>query len=165
MNLLIIFCAQYLIVFVVIALIVALFRVDMSNKKRLIVATILAGGIAFVIAQIASHVYFDPRPFVGGHVKPLIKHAADNGFPSDHALFTMTVTAVVYFFHKKIAGVMLIMTILVGVARVLAHVHSPIDIIAGWAFGIIGAIVGYYISRFIFNRYATQATANTSVDD
>lgn len=157
MDAIIIFCAQYLVWFVVLGLVVAWFLVDREEKKRFIVSTLIACIIAYAIAKIGSHLYFDPRPFVSEHVQPLIKHAADNGFPSDHALFTMTLTAATYFFHKKLFSAMLIMTILVGIARILARVHSPLDIGAGWIFGIIGGIAGYYLMQLIFRKVARQS--------
>ena len=103
--------------------------------------------------HLAGHLYYDPRPFVTEHVKPLIPHGPDNGFPSDHALFTMTLTVITYFFNKKIASVMLILTIAVGAARVLAKAHSPLDIGSGWVLGIIGAVCGFYLMRWVFTIY------------
>src|SRR5579884_3493028 len=147
MNSIIIFCAKYLFLLVVICLVLAWWLTDRETKKRFLVATVLAGVIALLLARIASHLYYDPRPFVTEHVKPLIPHGPDNGFPSDHALLTMTLTAITYFFNKKVASVMLILTIIVGVARILAKLHSPLDIAGAWAFAIIGAVCGYYLMR------------------
>lgn len=157
MNTAIIFCAEYLLYFVVLGLIAAWVMIGREDKKRFIVSTLIACIVAYVIAKIASHLYFDPRPFVTEHIKPLIPHAADNGFPSDHALFTMTLTAATFFFSRKLASVMFVMTVLVGVARILAHVHSPLQIAAGWIFGIIGAVVGYYLMRLIFRKYTATS--------
>lgn len=162
MDQIIIFCAQYLFIFVILGLAIAWFQVDKSTKVKFIVATILAGGIAFALSRIAGHLYYDPRPFVTEHVKPLFSHTADNGFPSDHALLTGMLTAITYFYNKKVANFMLVLTLIIGVARVLAKVHSPLDIAGGWAFGIIGAVAGYYITRWIFNKYAKRPDAKSS---
>ena len=153
MNSVIIFCAEYLFVLVVICLAAAWLPTDRETKKRFVVATVVAGVIAFLLSHIAGHLYYDPRPFVTEHVKPLIPHGPDNGFPSDHALFTMTLTVITYFFNKKIASVMLILTIAVGAARILAKVHSPLDIGSGWVLGIIGAVCGFYLMRWVFTIY------------
>ena len=156
MNELIIFCAKYLIVFVVIGLAVAWFRVGTENKKRFVVAVVIGGIVALVLSRIAGHLYFDPRPFVSHHTTPLIPHAADNGFPSDHSLFAGMLTGATYFFSKKIAGIMAVLTVLIGVARVLAKVHSPIDILGGWVFGAIGAVAGYYAMHWLFTKFAAN---------
>lgn len=154
MNSIIIFCAKYLFILVILIAGVAWLRAKgKDGKVRFAVATILAGVIALALAKLASALYFDPRPFVSEHVTPLISHAPDNGFPSDHALFTMTLTAAVYFFNKKAAGAMLLFTIIVGIARILAKVHSPLDIGAGWVIGIIGATAGYYAGTWLAKRY------------
>lgn len=153
MNRIIVFSAQYLLVFVVLLLAIAWLKTAKQIKIKFLVATILSGIIALVISRIASKLYFDPRPFVTQHVKPLFPHAADNGFPSDHALLTGTLTAITYFYSKKFAVWMTILTFLVGLARVLAKVHSPLDIAAGWVFGIIGAVTSYYLVEWYFGKY------------
>ncbi len=157
MNDIIIFCAAYLYLFVILGLAIAWLKTNREVKLQFIWATIAAGAIAFILSRIASKLYYDPRPFVTEHVKPLIAHAADNGFPSDHALLTSTLTAITYFYHKKAAIVMAVLSVLIGVARVLAKVHSPLDIGAGWVFGIVGAIAGYYLVRYLMNKPRAKA--------
>lgn len=159
MNAIIVFCANYLLIFVVLGTGIAWLKVDKATKLRFAVAAIIGGIVALVLSRIAGHVYFDPRPFVSRHVVPLIPHAADNGFPSDHALFTGMLTAITYFYSKKIASVMLLLTIAVGVARVLANVHSPLDILAAWILGTVGAVVGYIISSWLYDRYGHRGSS------
>lgn len=160
MDSLIIFTAKYVFAFVVLGTAIAWLRTKKDTKLEFAFSVIAAGIIALVIARIAAKLYFDPRPFVSEHVKPLISHAADNGFPSDHALFTMTLTAITYFYSKKTAAVMLVLTILVGVARIAAKVHSPLDIGAGWIIGIAGALAGYYLANWILKQYNSRQPAN-----
>jgi undecaprenyl-diphosphatase len=157
MDQIIIFCAKYLLVFVVLGLVVTFFRVSPENKKRLIVAVIAGGIVAFILSRIGGHLIDDPRPFVTRHVTPLIPHGPDNGFPSDHALFTGLLTAVTFFFSKKIASIMAVLTVMVGVARVLALVHSPLDIAGGWVFAAIGAVTGFYVARWIFSKLMAKS--------
>jgi undecaprenyl-diphosphatase len=161
MKFLIIFCATYLPVFVLLGLVIAWLRAGKEAKKQLLVTAIFAGIIALVVSRIAGKLYFDPRPFVTEHTTPLIPHGADNGFPSDHALLAMTLTAVTYFFSKKIALGMFALTALIGIARVLAKVHSPIDIAGGWLFGIVGAVLGFYLMRYLFQKYRRPTPAQS----
>ncbi|MHB1865012.1 MAG: phosphatase PAP2 family protein [Candidatus Saccharimonadales bacterium] len=157
MNSVISFCAQYLYLVVILTIFIAWLREKRNLKLKFLVAVIIAGAIAFVLSRIASKLYYDPRPFVSQHVKPLFPHVPDNGFPSDHALLTGTLTAITYFFNKKVASIMLVLTIIIGVARVLAKVHSPLDIAAGWIFGIIGAVISYYLVSWYFNKKVKPA--------
>ena len=148
MDSLIKFTAQYVIVAVIAGVVVAWYKAPKDNRWRFTLSVAVAGVIALVLARLASKMYYDPRPFVTQHVQPLFYHAPNNGFPSDHSLLAMALTATVYFFNKKLAWIMLALTAFIGVARVLAKVHSPIDIVGAWLIGIIGAVAGYYLVNY-----------------
>ena len=152
MDSVIIFCAKYVFLVVVLGAAVAWLVAPKDQKFKFLVAVILAGASAYILAKIAGKVYYDPRPFVAEHLRPLVAHAADNGFPSDHALFTATLTAATYFFNKKIAVGMALLTVVVGIARGAALIHSPLDIAAGWILGIAGGVAGYYLASWYFDR-------------
>lgn len=154
MDSLIKYTAEYMIVLVIAAVAVTWYLLPKINRWRFILSVAVAGVIALVLARIASRVYYDPRPFVTQHVQPLFYHAPNNGFPSDHSLLAMALTVSVYFFNKRLAGIMLVLTALIGVARVLANVHSPIDIAGAWLIGIIGAVAGYYIVSYYLAKRA-----------
>lgn len=155
MNDVIIFCAKYLLIFVGLGIVLAWLKTSKSKKPQFLVAAILGGIVALILSRIAGKLYFDPRPFVTQHIKPLIPHPPDNGFPSDHALLTMNLTAITYFYSRRIFWVMLVLTAIVGAARVLAHVHSPVDIVGGWVLGAAGAAIGYYLALQYFRSKAS----------
>ncbi len=144
MDSLIIFAAKYLIGAIVLVLAYVWLRANKQTKLQMMVVVVLAGVLALILSRIAGKLYFDPRPFVRSGVKPLIPHMADNGFPSDHALLSMTLTAALYFYSKKGALFASVITLGVSTARVLAHIHSPIDIAGAWVIGIVTATVVYY---------------------
>ncbi len=155
MDAVIVFCAQYLFILVILLEFLAAFRLhgDTNDKVKFMAAIIVAGVIAFVLSRIAGRLYYDPRPFMRNpSIKPLFPHKPGNGFPSDHALLTGTLTAITYFYNRKYATIMLIPTLIIGVARVLARVHSPIDIAGGWVFGIMGAFAAYYLVNWAVTK-------------
>lgn len=147
MDSLIIFGAKYL--FIIVALIYALAWAQANRKYKIqmAIAIILAGIISLIIDKIAGKLYYDPRPFVTHHIKPLVAHIADNGFPSEHTIFTMAVSAVLVFFRPKLGVLSFVLAVLVGVSRVAAHVHSPIDIVGGALIGIAAGLAGYYLTE------------------
>lgn len=153
----IVFCAQYLIVAVVAILAYVWFSQNANNKKQMLITGLIAGAIAVVLAQIAAALFYNPRPFVGGQVAPLFAHGPDNGFPSDHAWFTMTLTAIIFYYNRRLFYVSLLATVVIGAARVAAHVHSPIDIVAGILIGIVAAVAGYWAANQLLNRHSTKA--------
>lgn len=144
------FCAQYLIIAVALVYVYIFFKLSPKSRKQFIAVTVAALVIAAILDKLAGALYYDPRPFVSHSVKPLFAHGADNGFPSDHTLFSTTIAAVLYFYRKKFAAIAFVLAVIIGSARVAAHVHSPIDIIGGLVLGAIAGWAGYRLAvRFV----------------
>lgn len=141
----IIFCAKDLFLLTIILAAFGWFRLNQANKIKLFAQLALAGVAAYALAKLASKLYYDPRPFVSRNIQPLITHAPDNGFPSDHAWFTATIAAVLWQYSKKLGYLAAGTALLVGIARVLADVHSPIDIAAGFIIGMAAAYIGGWL--------------------
>lgn len=152
MDSIIIFCAKYLFLAVILILVFTWLKEGKNKKIELMTATVTAGILAYVLMKIAGHLYYDPRPFVTQHIKPLVAHGADNGFPSEHTVFTMTLTSVIYFYNKHLGYIAVIITLIVGTSRVLAHVHSPIDIVGGLLIGTVAGIAGYWAVKRILTK-------------
>ncbi len=146
MNSLIVFGANYLYLTIVIAALVYLVAVPKSRSSQVIVAALIALPLTYVVAKIMSALYFDPRPFVVGNFIPLIPHAPDNGFPSDHTLLSAAIAAVIFAFDRKIGAFLFLIAFLVGLARVYAGVHHLTDILGSM---IIAAIVTYCVMAFL----------------
>lgn len=152
MDSLIIFGAKYLFVAVPVIFCVAWFMAPRKKKVDMALAIVLAGIIAGILDKVTSKLYYDPRPFVSHHITPLVTHAADNGFPSEHTLFTFTIAAVLYFYRPKLGYIAGVLAALVGISRVAAHVHSPIDIVGGAVMGIAAGLAGYFLIRAYLSR-------------
>lgn len=143
MNDVIIFAAKYLIWFVVVVAGFYWIRQPRKKQKELAVFIVMALPIIYIAAKIGSLFYFDARPFVigppaGGFV-PLIAHAPDNGFPSDHTLFGAAIAMTIFFYNRKIGLALLGLALTVGFSRVLAGVHHSVDILGSVGFAIIFA--------------------------
>ena len=143
MNLIIILSAKYLFLVSVLIFVIYWLKVNRQIKKDLFIFSIFALPLSLIVAKISAIFIKDPRPFVVEHVKPLIPHIADNGFPSDHTLLTMALASVIFYYNKKLGIVLFIIAILTGTARVLAKVHHPLDIIGST---VIAIAVTYLVS-------------------
>ena len=86
-----------------------------------------------------------PRPFALMEFTPLIDHAATAAFPSGHAAFYFALAFAMFMFSKKWGAWFFVGALLVGVARVIAGVHWPLDILGG-------AVVGIF-SVWAVNKY------------
>ena len=148
MTLLIILTASYLYFLTGAVALISWLRSSRTVKTQLLKLAVLTAPLALVLAFIGGLLYYDPRPFVLEHVRPLIAHAADNGFPSDHTLLCMTVAAVVWVYHRRTGLLLALIGVAVGSARVLAGVHHPIDIAGSTLIAVLAtAIVWYLLDR------------------
>lgn len=156
MDIVIIFCAQYL--YLIVGLVAGIYWLTLPKEQKLqmVVFGVIAAIIAFALAKIGAALYFDPRPFVVQNIAPLYPHVADNGFPSDHTLLTAAIAVIVYSVSKKLGLALMVMAVIVGLARVLAHVHSPIDIIGSLAFAIAGGLSAYYLVPKLISQRALK---------
>ncbi len=116
-------------------------------RWQLAAAVVIAGVIALALSKIAGALYYHPRPFVVQHIKPLIPHASDNGFPSEHTLLAMTLGTVVYYYRPRLAAGLFGLSILIGISRVLAHVHSLVDILGSLILGALAGWAGYQLAK------------------
>lgn len=131
-----------------------LFKVDNKNRLKLYSQIIIAGLTAYLMARFASMVYqsSDARPFELLGLSAGASYLNNPGFPSDHALFVTALTCAVWFTTKQrlITILMVSLLIIIVIGRVLALVHTPIDVIGGIVFGLIGSL--WYLN----DRQATK---------
>jgi undecaprenyl-diphosphatase len=157
MDSFIIFGAKYLFLLVPFLWVVAWYQASIRYKRELPLSALAAIVIAAIADKIAGKLYYDPRPFVNSHVTPLITHAADNGFPSEHTLFSAAIAGSLIFYRPKLGAAALAVALIVGICRVAAHVHSPIDIAGGLLIGLAAGYGGsYLVSRLLRSRVGTK---------
>lgn len=138
-----IFSAKYLFAVSILILGAYFFTRRWPAQKELALFAIPAGLFAYILGVIANHLFYDPRPFVVGNFTPLIQHAADNGFPSDHTLLLAALAAVGMYWNRRLGIVLWAIALLVGVSRVYVGLHHPIDI-AGSVIIAIAAVSAWH---------------------
>lgn len=140
-------------VFISVAIVIVFWlRAKMSVKISLAWQLVVGGVLALALAAIAAHFYYDTRPFVTHHLVPIIPHAADNGFPSDHALFTSFLAFTMTLYSRRTAVVLFVIALLVSWARVAAHIHSPIDIVGSFVIAAFSVVVVRLITKWWHHR-------------
>lgn len=151
----IIFAAKYLIYVMVVGFALAwLLAEKRRGKVELGVAAVIGLVLVLIFIEIASSSYTDPRPFVvDPSVAPLIPHAPDNGFPSDHSAAVGLMAALVLLRRRWISGVLLaIGAALVAWGRVASHVHHLLDVSVGLAAGVLAAVLGLAAMTLLARR-------------
>ncbi len=88
------------------------------------------------------------RPFeLYQTIHPVFITYGFGAFPSSHAFFFAILTTLSFFFLKRFAYFFLIVSFIIGMARVIAGVHFFFDIIFGWLFGFLLAFIAVYIYK------------------
>jgi undecaprenyl-diphosphatase len=114
-----------------------------ATWRRASVAAVLSAGLALTVGKVISEVVDRARPFVAdpGGVHLFSHHAADPGFPSDHATAAFAIAAAIVL-RKRGWGVLALVTAAVlSVGRVAIGVHYPSDVLAGASLGAAAALV------------------------
>ena len=137
--------ADGLVVPVVVLGVYALLRyVPKGSRYQTYARVLMAGLTAYAVAKIAG-LLFQPsglRPFEELGVDPGASFLENPGFPSDHALFTMAITLAIWFSTKRRALTIaaLALTLAVCVGRIVALVHTPLDIVGGLLIACTGVV-------------------------
>lgn len=136
-DLLVIFFAKYLGYVLIGGLLVLWLR---NFKKYLPVFWQILAAAVFsrgIVTEAIRFFWHRTRPFVEQNFVPLISHNVNiASFPSGHATFYFAIGTVLYLYNKKAGIVFLTGSVFIGIARVLAGVHWPSDVIAGAFIGI-----------------------------
>jgi membrane-associated phospholipid phosphatase len=120
------------------------FKIPKGHRLQSYSRVLLAGLTAYLLAKLAASVYQPDiaRPFelLGQHAGALFLN--NPGFPSDHTLFATAITCAVWFEtrNKPVSLLLAGLVVLISVGRVLALVHTPVDVIFGIIFGLLGSL-------------------------
>lgn len=126
-------------------------RVKNSQRYEKYCHIALAGITAYAGAKIIG-LFFQPethRPFEQLGQQAGAAYLNNPGFPSDHVLFATFLVLAVWYVTKSPRATLILagMAVFMAVGRVLALVHTPLDVIGGFAIAVIG-IVWYGRSFF-----------------
>jgi undecaprenyl-diphosphatase len=127
------------------ALVVAFLVVGRSHAvatRRAVVAAGLSAALGLAVAAVVSRLVDRPRPFVAHHgVHLFAAHAADPGFPSDHATAAFAIAVALLLRSRKWGLLALAAATVLSLTRVAMGIHYPSDVLAGAALGALAALV------------------------
>jgi undecaprenyl-diphosphatase len=110
--------------------------------RRATVAAVLSAGFALAVGKLISELVDRARPFVadphGVHL--FSRHAADPGFPSDHATAAFAIAVAILLRKRGWGIVALVAATVLSIGRVALGVHYPSDVLAGAALGAGAAL-------------------------
>jgi len=118
-----------------------------SHETALIFLSVLtASGLAHALKMFFS----TQRPF--NALPDVVALLPETGFafPSAHSAFFAALAFSVFYFHRKTGYLLILLTVLIGIARIMAGVHFPVDILGGFLVGI-GSV---YAVKYILKKFA-----------
>ena len=125
------------------------------DHRRAGLLAVLLGALFGQLANLAlGALWFEPRPFMAGLGHTLLDHAADNGFPSDHATLMFALgSGLALTGAARGAGLAVcLLGLSVGWARVYLGVHFPIDVLAGIPIGFAAGIAAWRIEPLLLRH-------------
>ena len=143
----------------VVALLAVVVWLTVPRPEKVAMAVEMVVGLVAVavLVKVAGAIHSDPRPFVQDpSIHPWFSHPADNGFPSDHTAVAALTAFVVARRRLPVGLALLSIALLIGAARVIAHVHHVQDVVAGVLIGLVAAVVGALAWRAVRGSAAAR---------
>ncbi len=144
----VVFVAGYFGIILLLGLLafLALHRHEKSVGIKNIFVVLSAALFAWIIARALKYSLPVPRPFEAlPDVNKLLDYGGGDSFPSGHATFFGALAVAVFFYHRTLGMLYIVGALLIGLARVVAGIHFPVDILAGY---IIGGAVAYIAYKY-----------------
>jgi membrane-associated phospholipid phosphatase len=116
-------------------------------------SALAAAALALIANQAVAHVWNRARPYTA-HPDATVFTARshDPSFPSDHASAAFAIAVAVFLFDRLIGGIFLVAALAIAIGRVVAGVHYPADVLAGFLVGTAAALVVVRLGRPLIDR-------------
>jgi len=117
-------------------------------KKKEILLVFFSGALTWALAIFLQLLFRIPRPALGlSNVYPLFTETAFS-FPSGHTMFFSALAFELFLINKRTGYLFILFALIIGLARIAAGVHYPIDVLAGF---ILGFVVAYIVKKLSGN--------------
>lgn len=141
----IIFVASWL-PFILVAFVLVYFIFIKRNPKRLFILSILVFVSAFITETMKWAIFRHPRPFAAlPDVVSLINISSLDSFPSQHATIFTALATSIFIYDRRLGIWFVVFAVLISVARVVAGVHYPLDVLTGFVIGFIVPFFAYLL--------------------
>ncbi len=137
----------YIVIILVIIILIKKYKVfgqdntipSLWKRGRNIAIILFATVATYLLANLLKFLFHTDRPFIAlSNINTLVSESS-YAFPSGHSAVIAAFAFAVFFKNKKLGYICFAAVLLIGLARVAAGVHFPVDIIGGYALGFIVA--------------------------
>lgn len=115
-----------------------------TRNRQAAIRACAATLLGLLVSQLIGSLWFHPRPFMDGIGHDYLVHVPDSSFPSDHVTILTSVGLALWMSTgpaaRRWGTALLVMTPLVGWARIFLGVHYPFDILGAIGVGTFAAL-------------------------
>ncbi len=161
LDVLFVFLAKYLAVILFVVACIFIFR-QKKLKNRLYVLSFISLTALMsrgFFTEVIRFFYDRPRPSVVLAFTPFFNETTSS-FPSGHAAFLFALACAVWYFNRKWGTWLFAGACINGIARVVAGMHWPTDILGG----IFVSIISVFIVHMLISSYAPLATKKPELE-
>ena len=160
-NFIIIFFAEYLAYILVAIFLFVIYSSTYNLREKLTMIIVVSFSALFArygVTEFIRFFYHRPRPFLTYHVHQLLPETSYS-FPSGHSTFFFAFSYAIYLYNKRWGVWFLNFTVVMTIARIMAGVHYPSDIVGGAIIGIIVAQLSFTCLRTKFRKVISTLIA------
>lgn len=135
----------------VVLFIVAVFIYEffILEKKEVAMHALFSVVATLIVTIILKELYVVPRPYIQMGIEPGAGMTTFSSFPSAHTSLAFALATAVTLHQKRFGVLLFAISSIIGLGRVVADVHYPVDI----AFGIlIGVVVATFFDTIHFSK-------------
>jgi undecaprenyl-diphosphatase len=136
------------------ALMVALWIWARRIDRAALLSVACGIAVALGINQVLGMLWYEPRPFMIGLGHSFMSHQVENSFPSDHGsvMWSMAFGLLATRASRSWGWVACLAALAVSWARIYLGLHFPVDMLASFLIGIVGATVARFASPLLARR-------------
>lgn len=120
-----------------------------AGKWRFVLKGLGIGLVSRFITEIIKVLVIRLRPFLDLENVYLLTNASGFALPSGHSTIYFALAFYIWFADRKWGSVFILMATIFSLARVIAGVHYPLDILVG---ALIGFITSYFYHQLILPK-------------
>ena len=123
----------------IVILLAGIFLIFYWKSWREFFVVFISSGLAVLLATILKILIHTGRPFIVLQNVQALFFENTFAFPSGHVAFFSALGFSIFFISKKIGYWFTLFALLIGLARIIAGVHFPVDILGGFILGLVTA--------------------------
>ncbi len=117
---------------------------ERRRNQHAIIIMVLGLVLTNILIRILQIYYFRPRPFATEEVKLLFYRPSVSSFPSVPVATLFCYVAALWPANHTVGRLLLVLAVLFGLARIIAGVHYPLDILGG---ALWGTVCTWFVQR------------------